>query len=443
MIRLHLRNRARAVALVAASAAILAFNTASVPAAHSDPLFVNNPLVGMGSDTIQDVMNAFAGAAVVNSATNAPQYYTGLTSSVATGARPVVSWDAVDPNVNNLTPGCINEPKPGFGPIARPNGSSDGQKALSRAIDSGAWTKAGLACSFGTAMTGRIDFARSSSGPPSAFPGTALTFVPFAGDGVSYAYVPPADNHFDISALTTTQLQSLFGTGGVASTTGTITDGTDTIFACMVQAGSGTGKFWDKAMGNAGDGATSLQSAVNSGCNAGTNGPYEENGYNSWSTSAFIAGLTASQGAVIPFSAGQWIAQNNGAGQDRSNLGRCLGTALTTDHLGMPNGVDPIGSGRCTAGTHATQTPGATFYDKTVSIFARDLYVVIPTTNLTSVGGKALRSVFVGSGSAVCSATAQTTLNTFGFQSLVGRASQPCGFTTALPDGTLKSGLVS
>jgi hypothetical protein len=423
MIRFLSKRRARTAGFLAVSTAMLAVTTSAMLPAHADPIS-RTAYVGVGSDTIQDVMNALAGAApYVPPAGITPTFYTPATgmlvSSAATGSKTVVSWDAVDP-ANGSTTSCIT-PKLGLPSIDRPNGSGDGQKALSRAIDAGSWTK-GFGCGSGAGnVTGSVDFARSSSGPPSAFPGTVLSFIPFSRDGVSYAFVQHGTG--DISALTSANLKTLYGTGGVASS-GTLTLGNgDTVFACMVQGGSGTGKFWDKAMGNDGTGTTSHTSAVNSGCNASVD--YEENGYNSFLASAFVTGLTATQDAVIPFSAGSWISQANGVANDRSANGRS-----GTDKIGAIDAVSPI------TGTAPSESPNSTYYASTT--YGRDLYIVVPTSKVPNIGGDAgLKSLFKGPASAICSAASQTLINKFGFSSATAK---PCGTTG---DATLQSGLVS
>jgi hypothetical protein len=264
---------------------------------------------------------------------------------------------------------------------------------------------------------GQIDFARSSAGPASFPAGTTLTFLPFARDGVSFAFVGTTAAT-DIGNLTTAQLQSLYGTGNVA-TTGQITVNGHTVFACMVQSGSGTGKFWDKALGNAGNGATAHQSSVNSGCNASVD--YEENGANSWATSTFItATVAAGNEAVIPFSAGQWIAQLNQASLDRSSSGCSGGVGL-----GSIDGVNP----RTTTGCGTGQALNATYYANTT--YGRDLYIVVPTSKLGVPGDPGLKSLFLGASSAICTAAAST-IQTFGFSTATAAACGSTGQTSGL-----------
>jgi len=401
------------VAALAATASMMMVGGlgGSTPA-HADPMFAK-AYIGVGSDTIQDIGNAFSGAAPYPSSTAglAVNFFTPLHSSVASGSKVIASWDAVD---STGAARCI-VPKIGFPQIDGPNGSGQGVSALSRAVDGGAWFKTancgGSATTTGN-VTGAIDFARSSAGPASfKVAGTQLTMIPFARDGVSYAFFDHGTGN--ASSLTSAQLQALYGTGSVPSATGKITVGTDTVFACMVQGGSGTGKFWDKAMGNDGTGATAHTSAVNSGCNASQD--YEENGANSFLTSPFISGLAAGQDAVIPFSAGSWIAQLNNAAQNRSSTG-CTGGV----GLGIIDTVNP----RTTAGCGTGQAPNLTYYAGTT--YGRDLYFVVPTTKVGVPGDAGIKSLFVGAGSQVCSAT--STITTFGFGT--NTQSGACGSTT-------------
>ena len=420
---------ARAAAVLGLTTALVSLGTvaATAPSASADPVYTS-ALVGVGSNTTQDLFNALAGAAPFPASTTpvqASKYFTAIHSSDSTGDVGIVSWDAVDPGT--LAPGCLlNGAKPGSAEIDRPNGSGSGQNALSDANDGDAWAPTTNCSQNSTSSgdaTGQIDFSRSSSGPSSAHPGTNLTFVPFARDGVGYAYYAPAQADHgaaDAGALSNAQLQALFGTGNTASG-GVLTLGNgDKIFACMMQAGSGTGQFWDGAMGNNGTGATSDTSAVNSGCGD----TLEENGGSSFVTSTFVSSLTATEVAVIPFSAGSWIAQANLVARDRSATARTDGANLgNIDGLGVPY-----------TGSPGSEAPNNTFYASTV--YGRDLYVVLPTIKLGGPAGSngALKSLFTNlepspnNVAVICQSAAQTTINMFGFTGNLP-AGQTCGMT--------------
>ena len=412
MKRGQVKVTARLAATFIATAMLMLGNlvTTSRPAG-ADPLFPKS-YVGVGSDTIQDVMNALSGAAPYPPPSGvAATFYTPIHSSTASGSKTVTSWDAVDPATGAA--GCIT-PKLGAPQIDRPNGSGQGHIALSRAIDGGAYhptANCGATASTTNNVTGQIDFARSSAGPSSFPAGTQITDIPFARDAVTYAYFDHGLN--EISALTTAQLQQLYGTGNVA-TGGTITLGNGhTVFACMVQSGSGTGKFWDKAMGNAGNGTTASTSANASGCGS----TYEENGANTFLTSTFVSGLTATQDVVIPFSVGSWISQLNGVANDRSS------TAATA---AQPVALGSIDSTAPTTGVRPNLAPNGTFYSN--ATYGRDLWILVATSRIGTFGDAGLKSLFVGSSAAICTASAQTTINTFGFST--PPSSGACGSTT-------------
>jgi hypothetical protein len=425
MRKLHLRAGLTTAGALGLATLLVTVGTAVItaPPASADPTFPSS-LVGVGSDTIQDLFNAFSGAEPVNIAGQAATFYTPLHSSDATGDVTVTSYDAVDPKTGAA--GCLSpSAKLGGSELDRPNGSGAGMNALSAANDGSAFAPTSNCGETGSSTgdaTGAFDFSRSSSGPNATkFPGSQLTFIPFARDGVSYIFYSPAQADKglgDVGAMTSTQLQALYGTGNnVTSGKITLSDG-HTVFACMMQPGSGTGKFFDQAMGNDGTGTTSDNSAIASGCGD----TLEENGGNTFVTNSFIAGLSATQDAIMPFSIGSWVAQNNQAAQDRSATARADGANIgTIDALGAPytsNGATP-----------PILTSSPTFFASTT--YGRDLYVVVPTSKL-GVGNAALKSLFAsisGSTPSICAAAAQATVVKFGFISALA-AGQTCGMTT-------------
>jgi hypothetical protein len=213
-----------AFSLVVTTAVALA--TIGAPA-KADPKQYDSPFVGVGSDTVQDIMNAASGF------TNAKNY-TPLQSSAATGQKQIISYDAIGS-------ACISA-KVNFATFTRPNGSGAGKKALSRAIDGGKWGTA--ACGGVQDVSGAVDFARSSAGPTAGDTGTALTYVPFGRDGVSFAYYQKTSSVASptITSLTRADLQSLF-------TTGPQVIGGTLLIPCGIQQGSGTRGFWQGVTG--------------------------------------------------------------------------------------------------------------------------------------------------------------------------------------------------
>jgi hypothetical protein len=400
----HLGTSARILSVLAASSAGvgLANVAATSSVAHADPAFVT-ALSGVGSDTIQDVFDAYSGAdPYPGSPSGTPLYYTALnagTSSASTDVS-VASWDAIPAGGTAAAPGSIAT-KLGGPSFDRPNGSSNGITALFDAVTSTPWVASTGDVTGPVSVTGQIDFARSSRGPKTA--GTTLTWIPFARDAVSVAYF--VKGTANLATITTAQLQTIY-------TNGSISIGGDTVIGCLPQAGSGTRSFFETAI-NVSD-TTAAAAATANGCNSA-----EENGANSFAT--FANGLGAGTDAVIPFSVGSWISQANGVALDRSASGRTAGVNLAD--------IDNIdGTATPYNGTAPTETANTTFYSNTQ--YGRNVFVVAPTTKVTGFGANAAyKGLFVGATSAICSASAQTTANKFGFDSLIA-SEGTCGSTT-------------
>lgn len=360
---------ATALAVLSAGAATL---LPGAPSASADPKWPT-ALVGHGSDTTQDVVGALAGE-------ESGVFYTPVTSSAASGGKVLNSWDATGST-------CITPRAPGSS-IQRGNGSTNGRRILSRAIDGGTWGTES-ACANKLA-SGLVDFARSSSGP-SGGAGTQLTYIPFARDALSFGYVDNG-SFTPVTQLTSAELTQVF------STAAGITKGGTTIKGCGIQTGSGTYGSWNTALGmNA-----TQEAAGTADCNAaGTGQRLQENDGN---------GLLAKQNTapantqyLVGFSASNYISQNNGA------VGSQLPSPAGTVKLGQ---VDSLGlpySG--TIG--ATLAPSSSFYANTT--YGRDVYNVVPTAKLGGLptSNADLKTMFVGASSAVCSATA--TIEKFGF----------------------------
>ena len=124
MLKITLKGKiAKASAGIAAAGLAIGSSLVGGSPASADPKQAT-ALAGFGSDTTQDVLNALAGHVNNNN-------FTPVQSSLATGKKQIVSWDAVGGP-------CIT-PKAGGQSIVRPNGSTNGRRALSRAIDGFAW----------------------------------------------------------------------------------------------------------------------------------------------------------------------------------------------------------------------------------------------------------------------------------------------------------------
>lgn len=430
---------ARVGAAIAASSSglALAAMVTSTQAAHADPSFANAKQ-GVGSDTIQDILDAYAGASPFSPSSHAT-FYIPLDSGsgVAPGAGvaashvSIASWDAIPLGGSASNPGAISTHLGGPS-FDRPNGSSNGVAALKASLGfgpSGACVAGANAWEASTASSthacvnipNQVDFARSSRGPNAT--GTNLTFIPFARDAVTYAYF--VKGTANIAALTGTQLNQLY-----SSNTGTITVGSDTVKACLPQAGSGTRAFFESAIG------VNDTQAGNAATAAGCNGQ-EENGANTFFTTA--NGFAANTDSVIPFSAGSWLSQLNGKAVDRSSSGATSGVKLgDPDSIAGPTG--PL------SGTAPNLTENTPYYEN--NTWGRDVFIVVGTSSIdptsftqdadlwglfgqsTDTAASFGPSPSIGTGPAICSSTAQTLANSFGFTSL------DTAMTTKYTDGT-------
>ena len=340
--------------------------------------------VGVGSDTTQDVMNAMTGF------TNGVNY-TPIQSTSASGYRQVISFDAVPPA--GVADACIT-PKVGGPTFARPNGSGAGKNALSRAQDG---TKYGnVACGGFQDVAGLVDFARSSAGPTTGDVGTALTYIPFGRDGVSFAYYRAAGS--PVTTLTRAQLTTLF-------TTGATTIGGVRILPCGIQTSSGTYKFWNTVT----TATTTQENTATTECNALlAAGRAEENAGDQLKARGDAADTaTAGTEVIIGFSAGSFIAKSNLVAPGAPPVGVGIGS--------IDDGATPAVITSPVTGTAPNLAPNTTFYAS--SIYGRNVYNIFPTAVIASAfGNDDLKSLFSGSTSAMC--TNGATIAKFGFQTI-------------------------
>lgn len=388
---------AKASAGIAAAGLVIGSSVIGGPSAGADPKQFFS-LVGFGSDTTQDVMNALAGEANGN-------LYTPVKSSVASGRTQITSWDAITNPVTN----CVTPKAPGA-TMNRPNGSTVGRRALSRAIDGTGFGN--TLCGAGAKpVGGLVDFARSSSGPTSGDTGTDLTYVPFGRDGVSFAYYANGVAT-PVTTLTRAQLTTLF-------TTGAQTINGVNVIPCGIQTGSGTFGFWNTVT----TATTTQENTATTPCNnAGNGARLQEND---------AAGLKAKGDAqvgsqvIVGFSAANFISQSNLVAASQLAPGVDLGS--------VNNNGSGIDLGKPYQGTAPSLTPRATFYND--ATFGRNVFNVFDTARVTGIGNNDVKTLFVGATSAVCSAPAQAIVNTFGFLSVAS-----CGSTTVT--GSLIAGAI-
>ncbi|MFD5793651.1 Ig-like domain repeat protein [Streptomyces diastatochromogenes] len=360
-----MRRTRSTAALVAA--AVVAGGLALASPAYADPTPTGTfrQLVGVGSDTTQDVLNALAGDTVNGKS------YSGTAVKSAGGAG-IASYDAIEPGTGSTTSNITT--RSGGPSFLRPNGSGKGRLALSESLTGDKYPD-----SSGVAIKGQVDFARSSSGPSTS--GTALTYIPFARDAVGVAVKGSA-----LNSLTQDQLHDIYS--------GALTQvGGQTVHPKIPQSGSGTRKFFLAAIG--------LTDATLS-----PNIPtVQENQAD--------AALTE-DGALVPFSVGSWIAQNNGVAPDFSKDAAAAGGHLAAVQLpGDTGATSPVTT------VNGRLAPVNAYYEN--ATFGRDVYNVVPSRAIDPNSiffDKDLYDVFVTTGShdaALASDAAEGVIASFGF----------------------------
>ncbi|BEP13792.1 substrate-binding domain-containing protein [Acidothermaceae bacterium B102] len=256
----------------AAISAGLVTSLLGMGAAQADPSGAPSPraLVGVGSDTTQDVMNQIANDVVIS------------------GVKQIGSFNATGS-------ATFNTGKAGCSAVARPNGSGAGRAALLASL---------------TAGDGCIQFSRSSSLTLTAS-SPSLTYVPYAIDAVSYAIT---SNSNLPRSFALADLQAIYhcdpnyvGTGPNYAIT-----------PQLPQAGSGTRSYWEGQMGI-------LDADVNANVY-----PCIVNGTKNGAIIEEHTGTALDANSIAPFSIGQYTDQSNGLIIDRRGTA-VLGVIAGTD----------------------------------------------------------------------------------------------------------------
>lgn len=397
----------RIIGVVVAGAILLASSLVTSQVAAADPQQFN-AIVGVGSHTLQDVFGAFAGF------DNGIQYKP-LLGSPSAGSTQVASWDPLGSATNGGGP-CISPKAPGSS-INRPRGGLAGLRALSRAIDGTGWgdTTCGPNNS-GKPVSGLIDFARSVVGPSVGDTGTALTYIPFARDALTFGWYANGVSA-PVSTLTRANLQSLFSTGPA------IINGVNVV-PCGLPAESDSYLLWQAITGA----SPSSEAAATATCNNATTTPEPDGRVEPNNGAQLKAKGDALVGSevIVAFSAGQFIAQNNGTAVSTLVPGVDLG-AVSDDGNGSNLGKPYKGA------LGGPTDPALIFYSNPT--FGMDVYVVLDTLAATGPGNQGIKTLFVGASSAICSGFAQNVVNLFGFLS-----ASSCGATTL--QGSLVVGTV-
>lgn len=368
-----------AVAVACTGFVALAVSLAG-PSAADPPAGRQAVVIGVGSDTIQDVMNAFSSS-----------------MSLTTNPQTVGSWNAVlyDP-AGNIIQSSIHSSittKSGC-TFTRPNGSGEGVNALRHSLNTSTTAPQLTAAP----AAGCVDWARSSSGPAAAdqSPTGQLVYVPFAEDAVATA-TGGTTNIAAANSFTVADLHNLYNCTTVVKGTvsyvpdGSVTDAThQPIHLYVPQAGSGTRNFWSSAAEINFPAATDAQLPAcvhpNYTDGTGTHLVEEHDG----------SALAADPNGLAPFSIAQFISQANGSGPDRRH-------DATIHNV---NGVAPLSGGFLNASFPINRL-----------VYNVALFSAVNDQNNT------LNALFAGPSSLLCSSQGQ--IRTFGFATIAN-----CGSTT-------------
>jgi ABC-type phosphate transport system substrate-binding protein len=336
---------------------------------------------GVGSDTIQNVLDQFSADYNVGKAATATHLY---------------SWDATNPN-NGAIGDTIHVKGAGCSSIARPDGSSAGVTAL---------TSSQVVSGTNCINFARSSRARASSDPPYAAGGIA--FVNLAGDAVTWSAQTTTNAP---ATLTAAQLAAIYN---CTDTNWSQVGGKNApIHAFIPQTGSGTRAFFLGAIGVANPGS----------CVSDDNGLLEEN--------EGVNPVLNDPDAIFPYSIGKYIAE-------RFHSATCLNSACTPNSSGIAchpsahqnlfgcnthgtmvlkqiNGVAP------TTGSGTSTVINSSF----PATFQRTVFEVVPFDPNTSdhipgsesgaPGGVNLEPIFGASGFVCSNSRAKADLKNYGF----------------------------
>ena len=314
------------IVAVCATVGVAISGIALATPAQAEP--VSNTYAIVGSDTLEDVVNALVNGSNLSGAS---------VRSTASGDT-LGSFDATGtPHIITKTEGIR------FG---RPNGSGDGVKALSRSIDGAAFTSATSGAPTNVVITNQVDIARSSSSGTSNGAGELL-YVPFGRDAIAYAY-SSGSTAAGIGSLNAATLKSLYECtvreiGGV------------TVTPVVPQSGSGTRKDFLSKIGST---ETGLSTIGEGGCVV----EGQEHDGNSMTVA----------NSIMPMSVSRWVAMNTGASFAKIN-----GATIA--------GVADVGQAPVT-GTGSAMLPNSAYYAN--STWGRDTYLVVEYARVNAADAK-------------------------------------------------------
>lgn len=403
-------------------------------ASQEDPTAAsaNGQLVGVGSDTIQDVLYGLS--------QDHPQ---------------IQSWTATGGSTITYRSGLT---------AARPNGSGAGYKALTDSI--------GLTAA-GNAHAGDVDFSRASGtqGVAATTPGAGITTdIPFAIDSISFAV--PASSPFlhangnaglkisdlyNIYSGTVNEINTTTGALQAETVPGTADSGFEPIQAFLPKPGSGSRQFFLGQIATQGTGialgSNKGDSLFTSAGNPSTTTPYvgakDYAGHDVQEHDASVlTSAPAGVAAIAPFSGAKYIGYADGKIAD-PDAGKAAGTdyvlvPFDSSVTGAPSaGVLPYtGTGTSLVpnpeyGTYAKKGTETNSFSLT-----REVYDIIPTAAVRGAGTSSntkynlLYKTFVGAASDVCSDNA--TIQAYGFLT-----DPNCGSTAKTFDATPSTATVS
>lgn len=221
-----------------------------------------------------------------------------------------------------------------------------------------------------------------------------------------------------VTSLTRSQLQTIY-------TAGVLTVGTTRIIPCGIQNGSGTKSAWETAVGG---GISGTEATAQNECNAISTTTDDNDGRLQESKAQPLVdkgnGAAANTQVIVGFSAANFIAQMNNVAP--STVGGPL--AAGVDFGSVTNGVFPVGNPNAgqpnvigkpytatVTGASTVYSASSTYYNDTN--FGRTIGYVLPGATVDEPGELEIKGMFTNlTGPAqICSATAQNTMQTFGF----------------------------
>jgi hypothetical protein len=282
---------------------------------------VSNSFTIVGSDTLEDAVNAIANGSSLG----------GATVRASSAGANIGSFDATG-SVTIIT-------KPYGVRFARPNGSSDGVLALSKSISGAGYTSKTAANVMPlTVITGEVDIARSSS-KGTVVTGGALLQIPFGRDAFTYAY-DSTNTDPDLAYIALADMKLIYECDGATLSKYSITQ------AVIPQAGSGTRKDFLKKL-NIEDNATFTDRScvvVGQEHDAST--------------------LTSTQ--IMPMAASRWVAMNTGASYAKKTPTTIVGSLVAGQLAVTGEGIN--------------MAPNAAYYNDTT--WGRDTYLVVEAARL-------------------------------------------------------------